>query len=1097
MDESRSNVPGTFARRLNRKTVYLSLLAAAAVVTIAGLILAPTFNGTASVSAKGQEKSAAYDKEMLAAAINLRSAGGYAVYAERGSSADTVSGSVFDGRAELDGSARVKKDFGAAMNYLKQLPCTSVEGSELGGRSFGPGVYCVDSAHLAGEMVLSAGGDASALFIIKVKGSFSADNNARITLADGARSGNVYVVAEQDATIGAGTDFRSHILAGGNVNVAAGARMAGRTMSMNGAVNARGAELSAESGTLQICKSVELPVAQGAEADTFTNRIFTFTVAGMTVTVPAGQCSAPMTVPSGVQTVQEANSGTFTNMSGTWTGGYALNRVEVDTALSNSSLIGVNRPLRQAIVNIADPGQLLTIHFYNRPAITGVIEICKDPATNGGVADPDIAGVFRYWIYNRFQPTPSGTPGSNNSQVFYAPLNGCSGPITVEVEDGFPRPTTGFTYVSELGPALAAAVGPGAPTGYAVDDVYTDPANFEDGNYQNVAVAANGATVPNPGGRAVGVYFYTTLPTDPSNASQETRIFFVNRSTPGIVKVCKITANPERNAENPGLPMNTEFQFEVKGLAPNGTTVLTRNVTVLAGPAAQGGNCDIARDEDGTPTRFRIGTPVLVRELGPLTIGGDDIVVSRVRTFRQDAANGTYINAGFLPAGSYYGNPVSPNPKIGLPKNNGDNGRAATNARREETVFEFTNIRFRPTTLKICKIAGNGVAQGTEFGFQAVQDTIGGLLPAFTANTTVAAGPAGEQNGFCQIVPGPGLYNGSWNAGSTVTITEAAASGVSATAITSPTSSPVVNLAARTAVLSGCGGMVQDTTLVAYTNSASTGADSVRIDFDGDRKSDASIFTPSQAKWTFAASGSGNDLRSLNFGNATDKLVSADYDGDGIFDQAVFRPSNGTWYIHGTTGVYWVYQWGQEGDIPQAGDFDGDGRADLVVYRPSNGMWYMNRTRDGFNIFQFGVSTDKPIAADYDGDKKMDAAVFRNGQWFIAGTRTGFHVYQFGIGTDRAVPADYDGDGSADVAVYRGGTWFVLGSRGTYNIYTHGSESELPVPADYDGDGRADLATYRATDGKWSIRRSSMADGAGEVSSITLGGGSDVAVPGL
>jgi hypothetical protein len=1104
MDEFKSNVPGTFVRQVNRKAVYFSLLAVIAVAAVAGILLA--YNGTATVSA-ARQTSTVVDQQMLAAAVDLKSAGGFAVYAERGSSLERVKGQVFDGRTEAVGAEAVRRDLRSSMNYIKQLPCTDVQGSDLGGRSFTPGVYCVSSARLAGEMALSAGGDSSALFVFKVRGTFTADDNARISLSDGARSGNVYFVATEGARVGTGADFRAHLIANNDVTIGSGTRVGGRVVSTAGTVSAAGAELSAEAGTLQICKEVIFPDnTAAAEADTFTNRIFTFTVAGITVTVPAGQCSAPFTVPSGIQTIQEANTGTWTNMTGTWTGGFILDHVDTLTNLSNSSVVGINAPLRQVIVNIGDPGALLSIRVFDRPAITGVIELCK----LGAAGDPDIAGVFRFTIQGLTVPAASGSVGNSALQVFLAPLGGCSGPITVQIPTAFPFPNSATFLVSELGPALAAAAGPGAPTGYELIGVTSDPAGRVSPVNFNARLNANGTVTngANVGGGVVTALVVRTSPgpggtaSDPNDATDETRLFFTNRSLPGLVKVCKIAG--------PGIDLNTPFTFEVRGTNGAGAAI-TRFVTVLAGPAPQGGNCNIVREDNGVETRFRVGTNVVVRELGPTTItnaAGEtgDVRISRIRGTRQ-APNGTFEPAPF-PAGPVTVNGVTTNPNPDITPNaaagdvSADLGRAVLQVRREEIAFEFTNILFRPTVLKVCKIAGNGVAQGTVFNFTVTRDNVGGLLPSFTTTVAVAAGPGGAgQNGFCQIVDpgaaanggGNGLVGGAFNIGESITVTEAASAGTGVTAITSPTGAVTATLAARRADLV----LVGPTTLVSFTNSVATGAEAVRFDFDGDRKSDASIFSPASARWTFASTRY-NDERSRSFGVSTDILVPADYDGDGITDVAVFRPSNGRWYLNGSTQIYREFDWGQAGDIPQAGDFDGDGIADLTVFRPSNGMWYMKRSAEGFAIFQFGVSTDKPVAADYDGDKKMDAAVFRNGTWFIAGSSTGFVVRNFGIATDRAVPADYDGDGKADIAVYRGGTWFISGTRGpSFDIYQHGTENDIPVPADYDGDGRTDLAVFRASEGKWLIRRSSQRDGASEMSTINLGGASDVAIPGL
>ena len=44
--------------------------------------------------------------------------------------------------------------------------------------------------------------------------------------------------------------------------------------------------------------------------------------------------------------------------------------------------------------------------------------------------------------------------------------------------------------------------------------------------------------------------------------------------------------------------------------------------------------------------------------------------------------------------------------------------------------------------------------------------------------------------------------------------------------------------------------------------------------------------------------------------------MPGDYEGDGITDEAVVRLSSGRWYLHGSTGVYMLTDFGLAGDKP-------------------------------------------------------------------------------------------------------------------------------------------------------------------------------------
>jgi len=179
---------------------------------------------------------------------------------------------------------------------------------------------------------------------------------------------------------------------------------------------------------------------------------------------------------------------------------------------------------------------------------------------------------------------------------------------------------------------------------------------------------------------------------------------------------------------------------------------------------------------------------------------------------------------------------------------------------------------------------------------------------------------------------------------------------------------------------------------IAFTNSQTVvqppASLAARYDFDGDGSSDPVIFRPTTGTWWYAASGSNNQFRAVQWGANGDKVVAADYDGDGHSDFAVYR--SGTWYIMGSTSGTRIQNFGLAGDIPQPGDYDGDGRADLAVYRPSDSTWYMLGSQNGFSAVRFGISTDIPEAADFDGDGRMDQAVYRSGAWYILGSTSGF-----------------------------------------------------------------------------------------------------------
>lgn len=262
------------------------------------------------------------------------------------------------------------------------------------------------------------------------------------------------------------------------------------------------------------------------------------------------------------------------------------------------------------------------------------------------------------------------------------------------------------------------------------------------------------------------------------------------------------------------------------------------------------------------------------------------------------------------------------------------------------------------------------------------------------------------------------------------------------------------------------------------------------FDFDGDGKTDISVFRPSNGVWYESLSSNGA-FAPVPWGQNGDIIAPADYDADNKTDVAVFRPASGIWYIlRSSDQTLSSAQFGGAGDVPVPNDFDGDGRADLGVFRPSNGNWYQLRSLGNqFLNQQFGQDGDTPLMGDFDGDGIGDIAVFRGGVWYAVRSSDGsILISQWGLGTDRPIAGDYDGDGTTDLAVYRDGFWYILASTTGFASYAFGIAADKPVAGDYDGDGRADIAVYR--DGAWYILRSTAG-----FTSAFFGNATDTPVP--
>ncbi len=251
------------------------------------------------------------------------------------------------------------------------------------------------------------------------------------------------------------------------------------------------------------------------------------------------------------------------------------------------------------------------------------------------------------------------------------------------------------------------------------------------------------------------------------------------------------------------------------------------------------------------------------------------------------------------------------------------------------------------------------------------------------------------------------------------------------------------------------------------------------VDFDGDGKTDISIFRPSVGEWWYLRS-SDNTNRAFQFGAGTDKIVPADFTGDGKTDIAVWRPASGEWLIlRSEDSSFYSFPFGANGDIPVSGDFDADGKADAAIFRPSTATWYIQASSQGTIIQNFGTNGDIPQVGDYDGDGKTDLAIFRPsvGEWWINRSSGGVIALQFGTLSDKPVAADFTGDGKTDVAFWRptSGEWFILRSEdSSFYSAPFGISTDIPAPGDYDGDGKTDLAVFRQSNATWYVNRSSQ-----------------------
>ncbi|MDQ1575429.1 MAG: hypothetical protein QOH55_579 [Microbacteriaceae bacterium] len=134
-------------------------------------------------------------------------------------------------------AAQAKLDLLTAYNAAAALTPTATLAGDIGGQTFGPGVYhSASSLGITGTVTLDAHGDPNAVFTFQMGSTLITASASNVKLINGAQASNVFWQVGSSATLGTTTSFAGTIMALASITVTTGVTVDGRALALNGAV---------------------------------------------------------------------------------------------------------------------------------------------------------------------------------------------------------------------------------------------------------------------------------------------------------------------------------------------------------------------------------------------------------------------------------------------------------------------------------------------------------------------------------------------------------------------------------------------------------------------------------------------------------------------------------------------------------------------------------------------------------------------------------------------------------------------------------------------------------------------------------------------
>jgi hypothetical protein len=227
-----------------RRTHLTKLAALAVVVLVASVLLPPGVSSAATAADMGTAESFAVigsstvtntGPSVVDGDLGLHPGTSVTGFDDPGGPG-TVTGEIHAGDAV---ALQAKTDAAAAYGALDSQACDqNLTGTDLGGLTLTPGVYCFDAAaQLTGTLTLDALGDPDAVFIFRVASALTTAPNSSVVFLDDFESCNVFWQVGTAATLDTGTDFVGTLITfTETIALGEGATVSGRLISLGAAV---------------------------------------------------------------------------------------------------------------------------------------------------------------------------------------------------------------------------------------------------------------------------------------------------------------------------------------------------------------------------------------------------------------------------------------------------------------------------------------------------------------------------------------------------------------------------------------------------------------------------------------------------------------------------------------------------------------------------------------------------------------------------------------------------------------------------------------------------------------------------------------------